>query len=312
MGYYITLMQYSQRLKRILASEPQPNGQINNGVVESNESAGNPEVAPDVTVVDIKRSAKFVSSGKLTELADTVGPSLYITTGLCDVRLGICLTALPRGRCEASELLLLALDWEAMHDSRQKPLENPVEGGQPVHPFPPEGGELHRRHNDATETDDEEEEDRDKQTRQELIWREGGDGLAKANIVKLEQKNTEEHKARGEARGPGAPAKDTPVPAVEIDATRHNGVGNLGENGCRRPSKPAVDLCIVLAPLEDLARMQEDGLQLLNQRRADGQGHEDGEESIPEIHAGEADLVKCEAVEETRHDVQKHLTWFTG
>lgn len=192
-----------------------------------------------------------------------------------------------------------------MHGGAEEAFEEVVEGREPVHPLAPERRELGGRHDDAAEGDDKEEEDGDEERREELVGRKRGDGLPEADVVQLKQYDEEEGKARRKARR--IPSKHSPPPTIKVHAATNNSVRNLNKHGGRRPREPTVDLGIVLTPLENLAGVDENGLKLLDEGRADGERHEDGEEPVLEVDGLVANLVKGEAVEETRHDVQHHL-----
>lgn len=93
-------------------------------------------------------------------------------------------------------------------------------------------------------------------------------------------------------------------PAAVVHRSRDDGVGNLGEDGTRGPRHPAVDLCVVFARLEDVSRVEKDRLELLDQGRRDGEGHEDGKETRLEIDRGVSEVVERERRKETSEDVE--------
>lgn len=88
-----------------------------------------------------------------------------------------------------------------MGDGCKEAFEQVVEGGEPVHPRAPKGGEGGVGDNNAAESDNEEEEEGHIKGGEELVGGEGGDGLAEADVEELEHAGHEEHVARGKACG---------------------------------------------------------------------------------------------------------------
>ncbi|KAI6774913.1 hypothetical protein HG530_001671 [Fusarium avenaceum] len=232
--------------------------------------------------------ADGVEAGDIFAFSDLVDCDL-ISEGWChfgrqcccplDERLHVLVARLAGGGLEAREFSLLASHGLVVDGNTQEGFEEIVEGREPVHPLAPEGGQALGRHDDTAEGYNEEEEDGHEERGEELVGCKGGDGLTEADVVELEEEDEEEGKARWD----------------------------LDDDGGCCPREPAVDLGVILSPLENLAGFEEYGLELLNQRGTDGEGHEDGEESILVVDGCETDLVKGEAVEETCRDVQHHV-----
>ncbi|KAI6771750.1 hypothetical protein HG531_009375 [Fusarium graminearum] len=101
------------------------------------------------------------------------------------------------------------------------------------------------------------------------------------------------------------PSGGTTTP--QKDTTNKKKMGYLDNDSRRSPGEPAVDLCIVLTPLEDLTRLEKHGLQLLDEGWADSKRHKDGEQSVLVVDGGKANLVKGETIEETCRDMQHHI-----
>lgn len=296
-------------LEGILASKLQESRQINHGKIKHDEATHDPKVPPDVGVVHTEPPSELVTSGILAVLTQTtpIEHILDIPTSLGDISARIVLAGLPRRRGEPSKLIGTALHGLVMQRDGQERLEKVVERGEPVHPAAPEVGQLLGGDDDAAEADDEEEEDRHEQAGEQLVGAEGGDGLAEADVVQLEEEDAQQGEAGGEALVRGAPPHDAPPPAVEVDRAREQGPGDLDDDGARGPCEPRVDLCVVLARLEDIAAGQEHGLELLDERRGYGQGHEDGEEAALHVDGAVAQLVEGKTVEQPREDVQDQL-----
>lgn len=87
-------------------------------------------------------------------------------------------------------------------------------------------------------------------------------------------------------------------PADEVQCTRHNAVRQLRQNGSGHQSHPAVDFRVGLARSVDVAEVEELRLQLLDQRRRDGERHEDGEQARLHVDLRIAHVVEGEGVEE--------------
>ena len=85
-----------QSRQRILPLEPHPSREIHNSIIEQNESAEDPKVPPNVTVVHTEASPKLITSRILTELAYPVRSYLHIPTSLRNVVLSVRLTRLLR------------------------------------------------------------------------------------------------------------------------------------------------------------------------------------------------------------------------
>ena len=100
-----------------------------------------------------------------------------------------------------------------MDNNAQEPLEQVVEGGEPVHPRAPEGGQGHVGHDDAAEGDDECEEAGDEEGGEEFVWGQGGDELSEAYVEELEEHEEHPDEAGAEAVA-GEP--DAPVPVCII------------------------------------------------------------------------------------------------
>lgn len=213
-------------------------------------------------VVDTEPPSELITSGILTVLAQaaTIDSIPDVASSLADIPTRIILTSLPRGCGEPCILIIATLHRLIMQRNSQERLKQVVERSEPVHPAAPEVGQLLGGDDDAAEADDEEEEDRDEQTGEKIIGAEGGDGLAEADVVQLEEEDADQGEARGEALVRGPPAHDAPPPAVEVDGAREQGPRDLDNDGARSPREPRVDLCVVLARLEDVARGEEDGL----------------------------------------------------
>ena len=156
-----------------------------------------------------------------------------------------------------------------MDDDAEHSLEEVVERGEPVHPGAPEFREGLRGREDAAEGDDEEEEEWHEEGGEELVGREGGDGLAEADVVELEEEEGEVDIAGGE--GGGTVADRCPPPAEVVDRAGEDGVGDFGKDSGGDPGEPGVDFRIVLAGGEDVARVEEDRLELLDERRTDSE-----------------------------------------
>lgn len=96
-----------------------------------------------------------------------------------------------------------------MGEDAEEALEEVVEGGEPVHPGLPEVGEGDVGDDDAAEGDDEGEEAGDEEGGEELVGGEGGDELAEADVVELE--DHEQHPGVAGAEGVTR-VPNTPVP----------------------------------------------------------------------------------------------------
>lgn len=120
---------------------------------------------------------------------------------------GVGLAGLTRWGRELGHLPADAADGDVMGEDAEEALEEVVEGGEPVHPGLPEVGECDVGDDDAAEGDDEGEEAGDEEGGEELVGGEGGDELAEADVVKLE--DHEQHPgvagAEGVAGEPYAP-----------------------------------------------------------------------------------------------------------
>lgn len=190
----------------------------------------------------------------------------------------------------------------------QHAFEQIAERRKPEHPAAPELGQLLCRHHHAAEADHKQEEKRDQQTGQQLVGRKRCDRLAETHVIEFKEQDAQVQKSRGEARGGRAKADQAKPPTAVIHAAGSERVRDLDQHGTCRPGDPAVDFGIVLARLEDVAGIEEDGLKLLDQRRRDGQGHEHREKTGLEVDGRVTKVVECEGREEPRQDVQHELS----
>lgn len=178
-------------LEGILASKLQESRQVNHGKIKDDEATHDPKVSPDVRVIHTESLSELVTSSILTVLtqATPIESILDIATSLGNIPARVVLAGLPRRRGEPRELVGTALHGLVVQRDGQERLEQVVERGEPVHPAAPEVGQLLGGDDDAAEADDEEEEHRHEKAGQQLVGAEGGDGLAEADVVQLEQQH---------------------------------------------------------------------------------------------------------------------------
>lgn len=159
-------------LERILPPKPQIRSKIHNRIIEHNKRTENPEISPPITVVNTESASKLIPIRILAELAYPICANLYVPARLRDEGLRVGLTRLTRWSVESCELVRIAYDGLIVDRDAEERFEEVVEGGEPVHPAAPEVWQVRRRHDDAAEGDDKEEEEWDQQGRQQLVWRE--------------------------------------------------------------------------------------------------------------------------------------------
>ena len=134
-----------------------------------------------------------------------------------------------------------------------------MERREPIHPTAPELRQTSRRHDDPAETHDKQEENRHQETGEQFVGSEGGDGLAETDIVKFEEHDAEEREARGKSGN--AIADDSPPPAAEVNPASDDAIRDLDDDAGEGECEPGVDLSVILAALENIAAVEEDGLQ---------------------------------------------------
>lgn len=92
------LVLHQPALERILTLEPQKRRQKHHAIIEGDEAAEDPQVAPDVRVRDAEAPAKLVARRVLAELAQSIRRDLHVSAGLLDIGQCVGLAGLPRRR----------------------------------------------------------------------------------------------------------------------------------------------------------------------------------------------------------------------
>ena len=95
---------------------------------------------------------------------------------------------------------------------------------------------------------------------------------------------------------------------LTVDSSRKNSDRDLAQNSSPHHSRPRVDLSTAFARLVNIPEVQKPGLELLDERRGNGERHEHGEESRLHIDLAIAQAPERKAVEQAGNDVEHEHT----
>ena len=223
-------------------------------------------IPPLIPIKHIKPRRELVPIRILAERAQPIRICDHVPASQARERARVRFTRAPGRRGEPRELALAADHGDGVGDDAAEALAEVVEGGEPVHPAAPEGGDVSVRHDDAAEGDDEGEEGRDEEGSQQLVGAERRDHLPERRVEDCEDHHHHPHVPCCE-RVAWEPRPE--VPAAEVDGARDGGVREFREDGACDAGEPGVNFGLGFAGFEEVAEMEEAGLELLDQGRSD-------------------------------------------
>ena len=132
----------------------QPRTHKNDRKIKKDIRPHNPKVSPNIPRENIKTRCKRIARRVLAEATVAIAQRLHVPAGLlCEfARVGFA-GEIGRGR-ENGEFVGVAADGLPCDEQREEAFEEVLEGGEPVHPGAPEGGEAGVGNDDAAEGDD--------------------------------------------------------------------------------------------------------------------------------------------------------------
>jgi hypothetical protein len=168
------------------APQKQPTTHKNDDKIKHHERNHNTNISPPMTRQHAKAARKLLSTSILAEPTLPICECLNIPSGLAHKRRHVLRTPHAIGGREASELVRGTANGNVLGENAEESFEEVAEGGEMEHPFLPEGRHGSIGHDDTTEGDHEQEENRDKEGGEEFVGGEGSDRLAEAKVVQFE------------------------------------------------------------------------------------------------------------------------------
>jgi len=220
------------------------------------------------------------------------------------VALEVLRTCRSVGRVEKCKFAIRAVDLGSPNVEYEHTAHQVVERVQPIKPVSPESLNLLIGHQDTAEGDEGTDDERVGEGGSDGVGRIGGNELTDRSVDKLIHEHDEKGRAgtvrvRGEA--------DSVIPAHKVEHGADAEVRDLRHDQARDERNPRVHLGLSLARLENVAALDEQGLQLGDDAGSHKDEVEDGEQTQLEIADRVANHPEREAVEECRTNVQSKL-----